>query len=256
MRTVALASGSNGNCVYVETDDARLLFDAGISGKLLAARAASCDVDLTRLDALLLSHDHSDHVCGAGVAHRRFGPRIFASRGTWAASRQRIGAVSPPGLFRAGEAVAFGKTIVTTIPTPHDGRDGVAFVVESRGVRLGVLTDLGHPFAELQDVAGTLDAAYIEANYDPRMLEKGPYPYHLKQRIAGDGGHLSNEECVSLARDAGAGRLRTLVLCHLSGENNSPETALDAAAHLGEHGLRVLLAPRHGPSQPFTLEAS
>lgn len=252
MRTVALASGSNGNSIYVETGEVRLLFDAGLSGRKLADRAASRDVDLARVDALILSHNHSDHVCGAGVIHRRYGIPIFASRGTWAASRRRLGRVAEHRVFHAGETLAFGGTAVRTIPTPHDGADGVAFVVEDRGARLGVLTDLGHPFDELLEAFETLDAAYLEANYDPEMLETGPYPPHLKERIAGPGGHLSNVECARIAEDAGRHRLRQLVLSHLSGENNSPETALAAVRSLAER-VDVRLAPRTGPSDVLDL---
>ncbi len=256
IHTVALASGSNGNSIHVETPDARLLFDAGLSGVRLAERAAMRGVDLDRLDALLLSHNHGDHVGGAGVIHRRHGVKLFATRGTWRATRGRAGRVDAPGLFRAGETLTFGGTRVYTIPTPHDGVEGVAFVVESEGHRLGILTDLGHPFAELEDTVGTLDAAYIEANYDPEMLETGPYPYHLKDRIAGSGGHLSNEECVDLALSAASGRLKLLVLSHLSGENNSPAAARTAAEPLLAAGVTVRLAGRSAPSRSFTLPPS
>ena len=252
IRTVALASGSNGNSVYVETPDARLLFDAGLSGVRLARRAAERGVDLDRLDALLLSHNHSDHTAGAGVIHRRHDVPILATKGTWSAIRTRMGTARAK-TYRAGETHAFGGTRVTTIPTPHDGREGVAFVIEHGGLRLGVLTDLGHPFDALREQFGTLDGAYLEANYDPEMLETGPYPHHLKERIAGPGGHLSNAECAELATDAGNGRLRWLVLCHLSGENNSPDTALAAAQGLRARGIEVHLAGRHDASAFFEL---
>lgn len=253
IRTVALASGSNGNSVYVETADARLLFDAGLSGKRLAARAAERGVDLDRLDALLVSHDHSDHWTGAGVIHRRHRVPLLASRGTWGSIRRRVGKTTGR-TFRAGESLRFGTTVVETIPTPHDGTDGVAFVVEHAGVRLGILTDLGHPFEALSHAFERLDGAFLEANYDPEMLEGGPYPWSLKERIAGPGGHLSNAECATLACDAGSARLRLLVLCHLSGENNSPALALDAAARVRARGVEVHLAGRTEASGIFVLD--
>ncbi len=256
MRTVALASGSNGNAIYVETADVRLLFDAGLSGKALAVRARARGVDLSRLDALLLSHNHADHVAGAGVIHRRYGVPLRASRGTYRAVRGRIGRVEAFHRFSAGSVLRYGGTLVHTLPTPHDGRDGVAFVVEEAGVRLGILTDLGHPFPALADVLPTLDAAYLEANYDEEMLEFGPYPRNLKERIRGPGGHLSNAECAALASAAAAGgRLRVVVLSHLSGENNDPGTALAAAAPLRAAGLDVRVAPRHAPSDLLDLES-
>lgn len=248
MRSVALASGSNGNAIWVETRDARLLFDAGISGKKLQERSATRDVDPFDVDALLLSHNHSDHTCGAGVAHRRFGVPIHATRGTWRVISKRMGRVEGPRIFTGGETLRFGGTRVLTIPTPHDGVDGCAFVVEENGARLGILTDLGHAFDELGRVLGTLDAAYLEANYDPEMLETGPYPLDLQKRIRGPGGHLSNPEAVELALDAGRRRLTQVVLCHLSGENNAPEAVLDSARPLEGRGVRVRIAGRHTAS--------
>jgi len=252
---VALASGSNGNSVYVETADARLLFDAGLSGRRLQARAESRGVDLARVDALILSHNHSDHTAGAGVLHRRFGLPLYATKGTWKASRGRLGRVVEPRLGSAGETLRFGKTVVETLATPHDGREGVAFVVESEGTRLGVLTDLGHLFPALRETFPTLDAAFLEANYDPGMLWNGTYPPELCARISGPGGHLSNEECLEMAGDAANDRLRHLVLSHLSGENNSPEIALRTADPLQERGVTVHLAPRTEASPIVDLRA-
>jgi len=115
------------------------------------------------------------------------------------------------------------------------------------------LTDLGHPFAELEDTLPTLDAAFLESNYDPALLETGPYPYELQMRIAGPGGHLSNEDCVELAGQAAGGRLTTLILSHLSGENNSPEVACETAGSLAGRGVEVHLAWRTEASMTFTL---
>jgi len=253
LKFTALASGSNGNAILVTTPDARLLFDAGLSGKRLEERAASRGLTLEGLSGLLITHNHSDHLCGAGVIHRRFGTPLYMTRGTWRVSHGRLGRVTDHHRFHAGETLTFGETVVTSIPTPHDGVDGVAYVVEAEGCRLGILTDLGHPFPELEDTLPTLDAAFIEANYDPGMLEDGPYPYDLKRRIAGPGGHLSNEECVALAGEAAADRLGTVILSHLSGENNSPEVALLAAAPLGDLGVAVYLASRTEASDTFEL---
>ncbi len=251
IRTVALASGSNGNSIYVETSDARLLFDAGLSGRKLEERAALGGVDLADVDALLISHNHSDHVGGAGVLHRRYGLPLFATRGTWEAARQRAGKVTRLTTIAAGETIVFGGTMVHSIPTPHDGREGVAYVVEHGDLRLGILTDLGHCFAELEDTLPGLDAAYLEANYDLEMLLHGLYPEHLKDRIAGPCGHLSNEECSELALRAAGDRLKLLILSHLSGENNTPDAALSAAEGLCAAGVKVELAGRHGPSDVF-----
>jgi phosphoribosyl 1,2-cyclic phosphodiesterase len=248
LRAVALASGSNGNSVWVETPDFALLVDAGLSGKALAARAAERGVDLGRVGALLVTHEHGDHVGGAGVLHRRYGLPLLMTRGTHRAVSGRIGKLDGVRTFRAGEVLRFGGTVVRTVATPHDGVEAVCIVVEAGGARLGILTDLGHPFPELEDLMPGLDAAFLEANYDPGMLARGPYPPELKARIAGPGGHLSNDECVRLASGGADGRLRTVVLSHLSGENNRPDLALAAAGGLRSRGVRVELAPRDAPS--------
>jgi phosphoribosyl 1,2-cyclic phosphodiesterase len=132
--------------------------------------------------------------------------------------------------------------------------DGVAYVISAAGKRLGILTDLGHPFPGLVETIAGLDAAFLESNYDPGLLRNGPYPADLKERIAGPGGHLSNPECATLAREAASGgRLRRLVLAHLSGENNAPELALETAAGLADRGVRVDLAGRDAASTEVVL---
>ncbi len=253
MRAVALASGSNGNAIYVETGDARLLFDVGVSGRTLAARAALRGVGLDSLDAVLLSHGHHDHVCGAGVIARRHHVPVLASAGTWRRIDGKVGRVEQRGRFAPGSTVDFGATRVHTVATPHDAEGSAVFVVEAEGCRLGILTDLGHVFDGLRDVFTRLDAAFLESNYDPQLLELGPYPLHLKERIAGPHGHLANEESVELVMSTRGSGLRAVVLSHLSGNCNTPERALATAVPLARAGLEVTLAPRDAPSAWVTL---
>ena len=254
MRGVALASGSNGNAVYVETDDVRLLFDAGCSGKALERRAATRGVSLAHVDAIVLSHAHGDHVSASGILHRRFGLPVYATGGTWRSASRRMGPVERPGRFRPGETIAFGATKVHTLATPHDAPESVAFVVESGGQRLGVLRDLGHAFPRLLDAFAGLDGAFLESNHDPEWLETGPYPWHLKERISRSVGHLSNKDCVALVEETANGRLQSLVLAHLSGECNSPEKALASAAGLRHVCAEIHVAPRDRASPWMELE--
>ena len=251
MWMIALQSGSNGNCVYVEAGGVRLLVDAGISGRLAAERLAACGVEAHGADALLISHDHIDHSRTAGVFHRKFGVPVFATAKTLAAASRHtnLGRVERVERFAAGDRLRFGPVMVETVPTAHDGADGVGFVVEHDGKRLGVLTDLGHVFEGLADVVRSLDGALIESNYDPGMLDTGPYPAFLKRRIAGPGGHLSNPETAALIAAAAAeGRLGCACLGHLSEENNTPELALETARQAVGPGFGLQLAGRHGPS--------
>jgi phosphoribosyl 1,2-cyclic phosphodiesterase len=251
MRLCALQSGSNGNCVYVEAGGVRLLIDAGISGRLAGERLAERGLDAHGADALLISHDHIDHSRCAGVFHRRFGAPVFATAATFDAVARHtdLGRLSGRERFAAGDRLRFGPVTVETVATAHDGADGVGFVVEHGGKRLGVLTDLGHAFEGLADMVRSLDGVLLESNYDPAMLAGGPYPAFLKRRIAGPGGHLSNGEAAALVAGAAtAGRLGWACLGHLSAENNTPELALETARAAVGPGLPLHLAGRHGAS--------
>ncbi len=227
MKVISLQSGSNGNCFYVESGDVSLLFDAGISGKQASERLAQHGRDIRDVDALFISHDHSDHTKSLGIFQRKFGMPVYITRRTLLAVQryQKIGSVERIRLFAAGSSQAFGPVTVHTIPTPHDSVDGVAFVVEDSCHRIGILTDLGHAFAGLKDVLKSLDAVIIESNYDDQMLDNGPYPIHLKRRIKGSGGHLSNRDAAMLLKDHCVDRLKWACLCHLSEENNRPDLA-------------------------------
>ena len=161
MRIISLQSGSNGNCVYVETNGVKLLFDAGISGILVQDRLAIHDRVAAGIDGVLISHDHIDHSRSMGILHRKFGLPIYATAKTYgAAKRYAVGEIEDLRHFVAGENVHFGKVTVETIPTPHDGVDGVVFVVDDGEHRLGIMTDLGHVFDGLADEYGSLQEFY------------------------------------------------------------------------------------------------
>jgi phosphoribosyl 1,2-cyclic phosphodiesterase len=208
MIAISLQSGSNGNCTFVEAGDTRLLIDAGISGIQAQQRLARFGIDVRSVDALLVSHDHSDHVRSAGIYGRKFGLPVYITEVTRAAASHSCDLGSIPELrsFGAGDEIRLGDARVATIPTPHDGADGVVFAIESGGRRLGVMTDLGHVFDGLAEIVATLDGVVLESNHDRQMLENGPYPDFLKRRIRGAGGHISNDEAATLVGAAG-GRL-------------------------------------------------
>lgn len=252
MNTFSLQSGSNGNCIYVEAGQTRLLFDAGISGRRARDRMAEHGRDIRKVDALILSHDHGDHVGCAGVLHRLFGFPIYVTEPTWRASKAMIGKTHDVRHFVSGQTLTFGDVRVHTIRTPHDAVDGVVFIVEHAGVRLGIFTDLGHPFADLCSAIGAVHGAYVESNYDPDLLETGPYTRELKQRIRGGKGHLSNEESVSLVRSHGL-FIRWIAIAHLSAENNRPDLALGVHRRAYGDALPVHLAGRSGVSHLMTL---
>lgn len=251
MFVMALQSGSNGNCIYVESAKTRLLLDAGISGAQAAARLALAGRDIRDVHGVLISHDHVDHARCAGVFHRKFGLPLYATQRTIeaAAERHALGEMTDIRCFQPGHSVRIGDITVETVPTPHDAVEGVAFVLDDGRRRLGVLTDLGHAFDGLADVLDTLDAVLLESNYDPLMLESGPYPWHLQERIRGPAGHLSNLEAAELVRDAvRAGRLRWACLGHLSEHNNTPDLALATCRRVIGPGFTLRLASRYEPT--------
>ena len=250
MYAVALQSGSNGNCVYIETHGVRLLFDAGISGVQAEKRLAALGRDIRRVDAVIISHDHADHARCAGVFGRKYGLPIHVSRRTLQATGG-LGSIERLCHFASGETLRFNGVSVETIRTAHDAADGVVFVVADGRHRVGVLTDLGHVFEGLPEVIASLDGAFIESNYDPEMLRKGPYPAHLQARIRGPRGHLSNTESADLLLHGR--RLKWACLAHLSEENNTPQLALreHLMAMRGDYRLRA--ANRYGASETFEL---
>lgn len=255
MLAISLQSGSNGNCLYAESDGVRLLFDAGISGYQAQQRLALHGRDILQVHALIISHDHRDHVRCAGIYQRKFGLPIFMTEKTLAAASAwcDLGPLRDVRHFRAGQTLRFGKVAVETIPTPHDGTDGVAFVVSSGRKRLGILTDLGHVFAHLRKAVRSLNGVFLESNYDPEMLARGPYPLLLKDRIRGDGGHISNVEAAELLSASAASRLRWACLAHLSEQNNDPRLALRTHRKILGRRFPLYAASRYEPTGPFEL---
>jgi phosphoribosyl 1,2-cyclic phosphodiesterase len=247
MNVISLQSGSNGNCIYVEADGVRLLFDAGISGIQAEERLAASGRDIRQVDALLISHDHRDHAQSLGIFQRKYGLPVCVTGKTLSVARSKcnLGTLGDVSHFHSGGTLLFGRIMVETIPTPHDGADGVAFVVDDGHRRLGILTDLGHVFRNLTDVLRTLDAVVLESNFDPDLLADGPYPVFLKRRIRGPHGHLSNREAAEMLASSAGDRLQWACLAHLSEENNSPDLALSTHRDvLGDH-LPLYVASRY-----------
>lgn len=253
MVTFSLQSGSNGNAIYVEAGDTRLLFDAGITGAMAKRRMAVHNREIEDVDAVILSHDHVDHVRYAGVYQRKFGLPIYMTKVTEGAMWAKLGVLTDVRYFQSGDCLTFGSTTVYSIPTPHDAADGLAFVVEHEGSRLGILTDLGHPFDGLQQVLESVDGAYLESNYDPHMLGVSDYPAQLQARIRGDGGHLSNEEAAALTKACGRRHPNWIAVAHLSKDNNLPELAIGAQRVSMGGDFPVHLASRYQPSDVLTV---
>ena len=250
MLTFSLQSGSNGNCIYVETGGIKLLFDAGINGVQAEKKLAALGRDIRDVDAVIISHDHGDHIRFAGIYQRKYGLPLFITQKTLDVSVRRhpLGKLHDVRLFQSDGVITFENVTVHSIPTPHDSADGAAFVITSGKKRLGIMTDLGHAFDGLEDLISTLDAVFIESNYDPDMLARGPYTAFLQKRIKGPEGHLSNLEAAELLKCASQGNLKWACLAHLSEQNNKASLALATHRKIVHPRLPLYIASRYTTS--------
>jgi phosphoribosyl 1,2-cyclic phosphodiesterase len=255
MLAFSLQSGSNGNCIYVETGGIRLLIDAGINGVQAEKKLAAQGRDIRDVDAVIISHDHGDHIRFAGIYQRKYGLPLYVTEKTLDISVRRhpLGKLNDVRLFESDGVISFEDVTVQAIPTPHDSEDGAAFVITCGGKRLGIMTDLGHAFGGLEDLISTLDAVFIESNYDPDMLAKGPYTAFLKKRIRGPEGHLSNIEAAELLRVGSQGKLKWACLAHLSEQNNKASLAIATHRKIVHPRLPLYIASRYTTSDILSI---
>ena len=246
MQVIPLQSGSTGNCYYVESNSTRLLIDAGISPRQAKLRLQSYDRDIAAVDGLLITHNHSDHCRFVGEYCLMYDLPVYLTGPTLAALKSAVQLSLRPNAicFHAGSSLEIGDFRIHSIPTPHDAAGGVAYVIENSGRRLGILTDLGHAFDGLRQVLGTLDAVVIESNYDESLMASSRYPAHLKRRIRGAGGHLSNTDSARLIHQHASPQLQWVCLCHLSEVNNCPNKALRTHQELLGEKLPLYVASR------------
>lgn len=223
-----LFSGSSGNASLVEADGVRILIDAGVTGSALTRALGEIDVEPKSVDALLITHEHSDHVSGAGVFSRKYDVPIYANRGTWDAMPSAVGPIAPHNVrvFETNRNFCVGCVDITPFKTPHDARESVGYVISCGKKRLCIMTDIGVVEPSLLDMAEGADLLLIEANHDTDMLRMGSYPYVLKRRILSDVGHLSNESAGRALAKLYTKGLRRAILGHLSRDNNMEELAL------------------------------
>ena len=255
MEVISLQSGSNGNSFYVKAGSREFLFDAGINGSVAEKRLASHGKDIRSVESLVISDAHRDHCRSMGVFHRKYGHAVFVTERTLMQARRdhKLGTISDIHVFSSGESIDFGDVKVHSIPTPHDADDSVAFVVEHRGRRLGIFTDIGHVFEGMVELLRLLDAVIIESNYDPKMLQASRYPIWLKRRVSGPGGHLSNGDSAHAIHRAGNQNLQWACLCHLSEENNCPDVALKTHRAVLGNQMPIHIASRYDVGDVLTL---
>lgn len=227
-----LASGSSGNAICVGNDHTHVLIDAGVSGKRIEQGLNSMGLTGTDIDAIMITHEHIDHIAGLGVLARKLHVPMYATTGTIQAIKEsnKLGKIDED-LFvpiNAGDGFVVKDLEIKTIPTFHDAADPCAYRISYGDKRVAVMTDLGNFNQNIVDELQGLDALLLEANHDIRMLQTGPYPYYLKKRILSDYGHLSNERCGQLLCEILHDDLKAVILGHLSKENNMEELAYEA----------------------------
>lgn len=223
MRICQLASGSKGNAIYIESAATRLLIDAGLSARELTHRLEGIGVAAQDLDAIVVSHEHRDHCLGAGPLCRRYNLPLYCLPETFAALPS-IGKVDHCALDSGGY-LQLGDVAVEVFPVTHDAVAPVGFVLNAGGVRVGIATDLGMATRLVLERLQHCQILVLETNHDEQMLHDGPYPWHLKQRVRGRHGHLSNNQAAELLQDLLWPELKAVFLAHMSETNNTEELA-------------------------------
>lgn len=261
MKVQSISSGSSGNCVYVESDQACFLVDAGKSGRQIQEILQAAGIDPRRLDGIFVTHEHADHIQGVGVLSRRFRIPVFANENTWGAMAKRLGRIAPNHriVFRNDQSFEWKGLEVRAIPIHHDAVDPVGYTFTSREEKATILTDTGFLDDRIMDRIADSNIFYLEANHDVAMLLNGPYPEPLKERVLSNQGHLSNRQAGLALASLLRGEDEAVLLAHLSEENNTPEISLATVRAVlmeegidPDRGITIKVAPRHVASRVYT----
>ncbi len=247
----SLNSGSNGNCYYIGNDHDAVLIDGGISCHETERRMARLGLSISKVRAIFISHEHTDHIRGVEVLSWKHRIPVYITCLTQRNSRLSL----DPQLvqtFAAHEPVQIGGLTVNSFPKRHDGIDPHSFTITFNGITAGVFTDIGTPCEQLIHHVSQCHAAFLEANYDETMLEEGNYPIYLKRRIRGDKGHLSNLQALEIFKNHRSAFMKLLVLSHLSAQNNHPQVVHDLFA-MHANGTRIAIASRYEESEVFCI---
>jgi phosphoribosyl 1,2-cyclic phosphodiesterase len=254
LRVCILGSGSKGNCTYLESPETRILVDAGLSAREIERRLRNIGRAPESLDGVLISHEHTDHIQGVGVLARRYKLPVYANPETWQKARHVTGVVDDLHEFCTGTPFSLKDLVVEPFSLPHDAEDPVAYRISWRRRSIAVVTDLGYPSQLVRERMKGCHLLVLEANHDGAMLQAGPYPWSLKQRIGGKSGHLSNLQSSELLRDVLHDELEHVVLAHLSETNNLPDLArLTTQEVLGNRNTRLSIASQRHVSGWFAL---
>lgn len=251
MIVTTLASGSSGNCILVSQGDTHLLVDCGISCLRIKRALAQYGLSPADLAGILITHEHSDHIGGLQTLFKQYHLPVYCSKGT---GRQLVYRIAFLGEvlhdFDPGDGFVLGEIQVASFATSHDAADSVGYTFTCGGRKAAIVTDLGVVTSIVEEAIAGSDLMVVESNHDPDWVMDGPYPFYLKQRVLGPQGHLSNADCAALCKRIGA---RTVVLAHLSAENNSPAHALETVRAVVGEGVTVEAAPRDTASRRYAV---
>jgi phosphoribosyl 1,2-cyclic phosphodiesterase len=253
LHITSLNSGSNGNCYYLANEEDAILVDAGLNCRETEKRLARLGLSMNKVRAIFISHEHSDHISGLPVIARKYQLPVFITPGTMTKGRLAIHD-DLVRRFTAHECVHIGDLAITAFPKLHDASEPHSFIVSCRGVTVGVFTDIGFPCQNLVRYFKQCHAAFLEANYDEEMLDRGRYPYFLKNRIRGGNGHLSNRQAFELFTSHRAPHMSHLLLSHLSRDNNSPDVVLDLFKRSAA-GTEIVIASRDRETEIYYISS-
>lgn len=253
----SVASGSSGNCAVWRAGDTSVLIDLGVSVRALGKALHEIDMEIEDLSAVLLTHEHTDHIKGLATFTKKYDLPVYATFGTAAAILQKLPQAGKNlRTFAGGEQFEVDGLQVRSMPIPHDAAEPVAYRIDGGGHQLGYVTDVGFLPDSICSAISGCDTVVLESNHDVDMLRTGPYPMYLKQRIRGKYGHLSNEDCARGAAALAQAGAKRVVLAHLSDKNNNPLTALRCTQRvLDGTGCELYVAPRGTMEQPLVLPA-
>lgn len=263
MKFCSLYSGSSGNSIFIASDNAKVLIDAGLAGKKIDDALKHIGEESSSIDGIFITHEHIDHIKGVGVLSRKYDIPIYANHNTWAVMEKNIGKIKEHNIriMDRRSSITINDLEIRSFNIPHDAIAPVGYTVSYAGKNASVVTDFGVFTEEIRDNIIDSDIILLESNHDVNMLRMGPYPYKLKLRVLGENGHLSNEDCgsaiVSLLKND---KKKQIVLGHLSGTNNHPDLAYQTVVDvLSANGIRpgddviLQLASRHNPSEIILL---
>lgn len=265
IKFISLASGSSGNCYYIATEHTALLIDAGIGVRTIKKHLKEHNLLLSSVHAVLVTHDHADHIKSVGCLGEKYYIPVYATKLTHIGISRSYCMTeklkTAAHTLEKESPIVLGDFSITAFEVPHDGTDNVGYFIEAEGKRFCFVTDIGHITPTVLPYMCKANYLILESNYDEEMLRTGPYPAYLKQRIAGANGHLSNTEAAEFLAEHTSEELKYVWLCHLSKDNNHPELAYKTVEwKLKEKGilvgkdLQVVALKRNLPSELYEFE--